>query len=355
MSHELTILGILCKLGGSTALAYRFILLKKLDHAYDCLRDVHPELDQNNWKKVFELLKDDVIGHGNWWALHKLDALQYCLIPIYAGFDVCALFFLSFAMFGSLQVFSIVIYQIMLVYIIQDPVDWNEWMSVLSLTLMSILVSIFAPTEDDIRHANHQWEPAQFSTSFWSIAWLLVLCVLKTYSFFALQNEIGKHIALKDDEKLSDLFQPRPLSVYNLLGPLHLATTGALFIIAVKFVLNLTSESDASFGIIGSIFAFIFVGIGCSCLAAHSYHDMIGELHSATVFPCFVLGQSAFAILSGIINFCEYPQNEVAFWFCFVIFVCCIMVFVIVMEVNEPVDQYKISEKEQTSYAGTQI
>lgn len=367
------IVGIICKLLGSTALAARFILIKYLDVIYDNMREEDHTLDQHDWKRMAELLKDDVYYPGRFLAkyipleivrefsMHKLDILQYCLIPVYAAFDVAALFWLSFAMFGSLQVFSIVIYQFMLVYIIEDVVDWNEKLSVLSLTITSVLVSVFAPTEDDVVSREHTWDPANFNTSFWSIAWLGLLCILKVYSFEHLRRKIKYHIHLKDEEKLKDTYQPRPLSWYNMLGPLHLATTGALFIIIVKFILNLTKK-DASAGIIGSIFAFVFVGCGCNLGAAHGYHDIIYELHSATVFPCFVLAQSALAILSGIINFCEYPDNQVAFWVSYIVFIFCIVIFVIVMEVNEPKDQYIYKDTELASgagenepYKGTQI
>jgi len=346
-----TILGILAKLTGSSALAYRFIVLKQLDTAFDTVREKNPTLDQNNWAEVFDACKEDVLGHGQWWAIHRLDAFQYCLIPIYAGFDVFALFSLSFTLFGSLQVFSVIIYQFMLIYFIEDTVDYNEWISVLALTVMSVMVSLYAPTEDDIITNEHTWHEANFNTSVGSIIWLIFLSVVKMYSFQHLKIEMKRHIDLKDREKISDLFQPRPLSWYNLLGPIHLATTGALFIIIVKFVLNLTAETDQSAGIIGSILAFVFVGFGCSCLKAHSYHDMMGELHSATVFPCFVLGQSALAILSGIINFCEYPKDELGFWISYVLFIWCIFFFVLVMEFNEPQmeDQYAFDTEEEVT------
>ena len=81
---------------------------------------------------------------------------------------------------------------------------------------------------------------------------------------------------------------------------------------------------------------FVFAGVGCSFLGYHDYHDIIGELHSATVFPLFILLQSALSICSGIINFMEKPSNEIGFWISFSMLMIAPVLFVEVMEYNEP-------------------
>jgi len=84
------------------------------------------------------------------------------------------------------------------------------------------------------------------------------------------------------------------------------------------------------------VVALTVAGAGSSWLAIHSYHDMVGELHSATVYPLFLLLQSVLGIYSGIVLFLEVPQSQLHFHLSCFFLVCSCFVFALIMEYNEP-------------------
>lgn len=332
--------GFICKLISTACMAYRFVLLKRLDSIYDEIREKDPDIDQADWDKVFEVCKDDVYFHGEFYAIHKVDLYQYLTIPVYSLFDVIAILYIPFVLFGALNVCAIVFYQFMIIKCLNDVVDWNEWLAVLFLVVTTVFMCIFAPDDpDDLRSVDDSWEDARFNTGADSFIWLACLIVVKIFTFVYLNKQIAWHINLKDEEIISDHYEPRPKSFYNLNGPAHLAVNGAIFVVIIKFLMNLSSDGNQGGAVIASVFVFVFAGVGCTALGYHSFHDMIGELHSATVFPVFILLQSALSIVSGIINFMEKPTNPLGFWISFGGLMIAIGIFVGVMEWNEPFDE----------------
>jgi len=332
--------GIISKVLGSFFLAYRFILLKELDSIYDDVREKDDAIDQADWDKVFEALQKDIYFYGKSWAIHKKDLYQYLAIVPSSLFDVVAMLFLPFTLFGALNVCAIIIYEILLVYILSDPVDLNEWVAVLFLSASTAALATFSPDPSTpLRHVDLQFGFMEISLEWDSMIFIGFLVLAKMISFFYLRYNIDIMIEKKDNEEVSDHYQPRPSSLYNLMGPLHLAVNGAIWVLFIKAVLNATDESNTqrkiAYGIL-FILAFVIAGIGCAWGCAHSFHDMIGELHSATVFPVFVLLQTGLSVLTGIICFLEVPVNIFGFWFSFLGLMISIFAFVCVMEYNEP-------------------
>jgi len=348
------VFGLVFKFFGSFFLAYRFVLLKELDSAFDEVRENDPDIDQDDWPKVFEVLKEDILWYGRVYAMHKKDLYQYlAIIPAFAC-DVAAMLFLPFTLFGALNICAILIYQVLLVYILADPVDLNEWIAIFFLSASACAVTVFSPDPSSpLRDTTNQFEYIKLSLEWPSIFYIVFLCVAKIWTFYSLSWGMKTVIELKDNEKVSDFYQPRPASMYNLMGPIHLAVNGAIWVLFIKSVLNASGDqSDTqtriAYGIL-VILAFVFAGLGCSWGWAHSFHDMIGELHSATVFPVYVLLQTAMNICLGIVCFLEVPTNELYFWLSFSSLTICIIAFIGVMEYNEPVDHYVLGSSSESS------
>jgi len=346
---EYLTLGIGLKLLGCFFLALRFILLKKLDSEFDHVREDNPDIDQADTEKVYEILKKDVYFKDTLLAMHKYELYNYLTIPFYIAFDAGAIYFIPFTLFGVLNVASIIIYQLLLPPCLSDPVDWNEWAVFVLICISSYFVTRYSPVPGipgvEVHDSNTmKWDATGLSEEPFAICFLTSIFVFKFLSYYYVQFTMDEMIRKKDEEIISDHYQPRPASLYNLAGPFHLACNGALFSIFIKALMVEMGHEQPSLlaYVLIQAGAVVFGGFTVGFLAAHGYTEIIAELHSATVFPLFLLLQSLASTYSGIILFDEQPTDPELFHAsCGALFLC-MCLFVYVMEINEENDYEKL-------------
>lgn len=325
--------------------------MKQLDNEYDKVREDNPNIDQDDWQEVFELLEEDIYFHGGSFAMHKLDFFQYLTMLPATFFDIATLMLLPYIMAGALDICSIVIYQFLIIHKFADRVDWNEWVVVIfNVCAIGSLVA-FGPDPSAELNELSSRDEQMVSSSHASVALVCTFILIKVYTYYFLRKNMIIIISKKNAELISDFYKPRPASAFNLAGPFHLAVNDVIVVMIFKSLMIFTDKwtGDGSYMAlvksltqIAAIIAFVLTGIGCSAGCVHTHHDMIGELHSATVFPTFIMLKTSFNIIAGVVCFLEQPKNHLFFWISFAALMIGTISFVCVMEHNEPPTSYDV-------------